>query len=866
MQQHPFFESPNYRPSCHPPITIHLSKMSDTVSTDSPLTTPPLSPTAPSFADTARRAASALGVAPGSDNAHYLWTALVGQRSGEHVESYLRKAMMLLLFPLTKAGNTFSAKPEQSTATVKVVGGVGVHETTIFRCLEAVVSEYKLGKQKPGSKRKRSERGFLLPDITVFMSCSCGDVECNHEDTCWTMEAKAYLVKAARKSKVRRAVVTYGLQHAWLKGVMMYGLKAPRGDEGAALRVSLCACLSGGEALADKQSAYEGSAGIKRLARPELLTLLRHTSTYPHPLLRLTEDNENEIEEVEDSGDEDAWDDEEVGDHGCEDNLELESRDDAEGIDWRACLPDETDRRRLEEVVLERHATSQTRVGVAQSLAYALSLAEAGSARHHCALVGTRFTTILVLGDNHVALELDGWRGGSGLIGVRALLQTLAHAHLPHGLLDESDNLNFAALDIYLSHISQAVLAQRERPTDAVLTKVKRQLAVPARRPGAASSVSSATFSVGENDHLAIIGTARSKYKTASRSLMSPESTPDHPEPPYRSHRRGRGGGAGGGSTTSARSATSRVVSGSSRATRSTGSASSSRTTRSQQQRPPASVLGLDLGLSVGSPLLPGLEPDAAPIDISEQLDDIDVANTNLANDALPLGEEAATYITRGADRGDERADDEKVMPAVVERLSNALKSGPKAVKEWVDDPRSADIVLEIYIHALEMTGCVVEVVMPGEMAMLRSGRGRSTVPVGADDGGSNTGAQAQLAPTPEDPVTNSAADEQGQVGSEPGIPEPSGQLLSPHLPELVFSDGSGSPSPVSTAQFGSIPLPQVHGAEQGEQVAHTDPNLSAREVERRAETQDSPRLTATSKIRQVQSEGTERGGSRLIG
>lgn len=110
----------------------------------------------------------------------------------------------------------------------------------------------------------------------------------------------------------------------------------------------------------------------------------------------------------------------------------------------------------------------QTRVSIAQSLAYANSLFESS----HCALIGIRFATTLVLSPKLVAVEVADWSSTGKVVGVRELLSNLSHESLPHSLLREDGQLDAEAFGLFQGWIRAAIIDQAHRDASTPLNRV----------------------------------------------------------------------------------------------------------------------------------------------------------------------------------------------------------------------------------------------------------------------------------------------------------------------------------------------------------------------------------------------------------
>lgn len=454
----------------------------------------------------------------------------------------------------------------------------------------------------------------------------------------------------------------------------------------------------------------------------------------------------------------------------------------------------------------------QTRVSIAQSLAYANSLFESSSARHHCALIGIRCATTLVLSPKLVAVEVADWSSTGKVVGVRELLSNLSHESLPHSLLREDGQLDAEAFGLFQGWIRAAIIDQAHRDASTPLNRVA--LGAHTNRSVAeyeAQIGSRIPFSVEEEDRLSVVRTARSvsTHQTSSKSKeehgCSTGGEDRHDKDDGGAGGSGGSGSAGTGQCNKRAARTART--GGSQTTTSTSTAAGSASTHSKSRTATtasaddANALSLDLGGSL------------AGLDISDQLGPEDLQALNAANESLPLGADAESFAASiDAD------------PELLASLLREEKHGPLSVKRWAANPENGDFVLAVLTAALEDLGCMVKVVSPDEMSQLRA--------------------------------------EERRVESPEGSREhfPSSTQRSPALPELDYSDETSSPSPVSTAQLHTVLLPRVTGEEPSTGATPPEPGMASPFAEQRAEADDDqPGTPATRRPRPRETSATRR-------
>lgn len=442
-------------------------------------------------------------------------------------------------------------------------------------------------------------------------------------------------------------------------------------------------------------------------------------------------------------------------------------------IDWAACLPQAGTLKDIEDLMRKLQADKQTRVSTAQSLAYGISLAESSSARLHCALIGIRFTTTLVLGPQLVAFELAHWPRTPETVGVRCLFERLTHHHLPHSLLDEDRKLDTSALQLFQESIRTAILQQSHRDASIPLAR-----SAPDYGPDGSAIeqefqwASRTLFSVAEEDRLSVVSTARSVSTQQATSKAHAAGGCSVTTGGGGRPDQGDGSAGGFGGPSSAGTGPTGDAAARSGESRSATTTTTSSVSTQSQKRTATTTTSADnaLAIDLGEPL-PGLN-------ISDQLGPEDFASQNESNLALPLGADAESFAA-GLE-----VDSDLLASYLVEE-----KKGPLNVKRWVQAPENGDFVLAVLTAALEELGCRILVVSPSQMEKLR-------------------------------------AEQRAAVGTRAHQAPPSPAVASPTPPELGHSDGTSSPSPVSTAQFSSVPLPHVPGGEQPGVFAHNDLRL----------------------------------------
>lgn len=462
-------------------------------------------------------------------------------------------------------------------------------------------------------------------------------------------------------------------------------------------------------------------------------------------------------------------------------------------VDWGACLPQGEGLEDLEKFMRKLQADKQSRVSVAQSIAYGLSLAEASTAQHHCALIGVRFTTSVVLGPKRVALELSEWPSTPEVVGIRTLLDNLSHSSLPHSLLDHQHRLDVGAVKRLHNQLQHSIMLQADRSSEEPLAWKSPSHGTDNPRaeqmPTAGFPSTATDFCVEEADRLSIVNATRSvattskgrKSKTAlAHSCSTLTTSSRHPD--------GDGGGDGAGAPSSgpgsagARGARA-PARGSASSVAPRSSNTGSRSTGSRQRLATTSISSDNtLGLDLSAPL--------AAIDITDQLGPEDFEGENDANLSLRLGEDAASFAAMA-----------DLDPALLASLRTAEEKGARSVQAWAQDPEHADVVLHVLTEALDELGCEVLVLSPAQMDKLRSER---------------------------------AADTSAAARAPVRSPAPAGP--SPTLPDLVFSDGTGSPSPLSTARLPLSPLPHLpplSDSGQGGDTAHGEQREQAAGAER---------------------------------
>lgn len=568
----------------------------------------------------------------------------------------------------------FELLAEHDVRAVKLGDAERVDKSAMFESLKSVLRRFHQHAGTGASEGGDQSRiGFLFPDLMLFLNCGCRQDDCDAKDGLWTCEIKAYREKASYDELVRRAVVTAGLRVAWAQ--LEAELGTLRGGFDAAMKVR----VHTNDTQADGQDAFRGNSGIKKLSEPRLLRALRNTGAQPSPPL------------AEDSGAE---------------GIATRESENLGDVDWAACLPRGRVLKTIGNLMRKMSADLQTRVGVAQSLAYGLSLAEASSAQNHAALIGVRFTTAVVDSCTRVTLELKGWPGAPRAVGIRELLGGLSHDHLPHSLLDEGGSFDPAAMRVYHSHLRGAIHAQAGREKRKRLAKSVRD-PVPPQSAEAAAGSSTHAFEVGADDRLSVVSTAHPKLSGAAQDLLSSRGAASC-APMVGGAQQRRGGGAGGSGSSAGSRGCSSHCAGSGRAKKSSSSSSARGTSTTSTgtsnslsgfpQRTPRST-NLDIGLQLSG------------IDIAEQLQAEDLGLENDANRSLPLGAEAESFSAAGGlDLGRLGAS-----------LRRAEEDGARAVKCWSQDPEHAELVLAIVAAALEDTGCEVHVVPPEEMDEIRS-------------------------------------------------------------------------------------------------------------------------------------------------